>query len=95
MKLIITGKLFALMFLLSACQVTTFSKITEGVRTAVTYEDSSKKKVVTKTIEMLDARTGKWFEAERKADGTYTLTPAGLSARQNYLANEESGSGGY
>ena len=95
MKLILASKLISLMFILSACQVTTFSNITDGVRTAVTYENSSKKRVVTKTIEMLDARTGEWFEAERRADGTYTFTSRGQAAKRQLIANEESASGGF
>ena len=83
------------MLILSACQVTTFSNITGGTRTAVTYENSRKKKVVAKKIEMLDARTGEWFEAERIAGGTCALIPRGQADRQEFIANEESGSGGY
>ena len=85
----------SLIFILPACQVTTFSNITDGVRTAVTYENSSKKRVVAKTIEMFDTRTGEWFEAERRADGTYTLTPRGKAVKRQFIASEESASGGY
>ena len=95
MKLILASKLMSLIFILTACQVTTFNNITDGVRTAVTYENSSKKKVVSKTIEMLDARTGEWFEAKRRADGTYTLTSRGQADKRLFIANEESASGGY
>ena len=95
MKLIMTDKLIMLMLVLSACQVTTFSNISDGVREAITYEDSSKKRVVSRTTEMLDARTGKWFEAKRIANGKYILTLSGKAARREMLANEASASGGY
>ncbi|MBN06947.1 MAG: hypothetical protein CMM45_03845 [Rhodospirillaceae bacterium] len=95
MKLILASKLMALIFILPACQVTTFSNITDGVRTAVTYENSSKKRVVSKTIEMFDALTGQWFEAERGVDGTYAFTSRGQAVKRQLIANEERASGGY
>ena len=95
MKLILASKLMALIFILPACQVTTFSNVTDGVRTAVTYENSSKKRVVSKTIEMFDAPTGQWFEAERRVDGTYNFTSRGQADKRLFIANEESASGGY
>ena len=95
MKLILASKLMSLIFILTACQVPTFSNITDGIQTAITYENSSKKRVVSKTIEMLDARTGEWFEAERTVDGTYTFTSRGQAYKRLFIVNEESASGGY
>ncbi len=95
MKRITISELSLLMFVLSACQATTFTHITDGVRTATTYDNSSKNKVVVQTIEMLDGPTGKWFEAEKLADGTFVLTQRGQAARTEFMANEESASGGY
>ena len=95
MKLILASKLISLIFILSGCQVTSYSNVTDGVRTAITYESSGKKRVVAETFEMLDASTGEWFEAEKRVDGTYTFTPRGRAARRGFIANEESSSGGY
>ena len=95
MKSVLASSLVGLMFALSACQVTTYTNITDGVRTAITYENSDKERVIAKTTEIRDESTGKWFEAERLDNGTYIFSPRGQRARREYLANENSSSYGY
>ena len=95
MRAILANTLVLSIFVLSACQVTTYTDTLDGVRTAVTYEDSSKRRVLVKKFEKFDAITGEWFEAEKLVDGRYVLTKSGQSARKAFIANEETSSGGY
>ena len=68
-----------------------------GVRTAITYEDDTKTKVIGTRTEMEVQQLG-WFEAEKTTDGTYKLTTKGKSdkstAESMAAGGDDSGGGG-
>ena len=80
---------------LSGCQTTVFEGLAPGVRTATTYEDSTKTKVIGTRTEMEVQQLG-WFEAEKTTDGTYKLTTKGKSDKstaESMAAGGDSGGG--
>ena len=81
---------------LSGCETTVYEALAPGVRTATTYEDSAKTKVIGTRTEMEVPLLG-WFEAEKTTDGTYKLTTKGKSDKstaESMAAGGDSDSGG-
>ena len=83
---------------LSGCETIVYETLAPGVRTATTYEDDTKTKVIGTRIEMEVQHLG-WFEAEKTTDGTYKLTTKGKSDKSTAesMANDsgdDSGGGG-
>ena len=82
---------------LSGCQTIGYETLAPGVRTATTYEDDTKSKVIGTRTEMEVQQLG-WFEAEKTTDGTYKLTTKGKSdwstAERNAAGDNDSGGGG-
>ena len=92
----ISGVLLCLA-VLSGCQTIGYETLAPGVRTATTYEDDTKTKVIGTRTEMEVQQLG-WFEAEKTTDGTYKLTTKGKSdwstAERNAAGDNDSGGGG-
>ena len=93
----ISGVLLCLA-VLSGCETKTmvYEALAPGVRTATTYEDSAKTKVIGTRTEMEVQQLG-WFEAEKTTDGTYKLTTKGKSDKstaESMAAGDDSGGGG-
>ena len=92
----ISGVLLCLA-VLSGCQTIGYETLAPGVRTATTYEDDTKTKVIGTRTEMEVQQLG-WFEAEKTTDGTYKLTTKGKSdwstAERNVAGDDGSGGGG-
>ena len=90
----ISGVLLCLA-VLSGCEtmVYEYEALAPGVRTATTYEDSAKTKVIGTRTEMEVPLLG-WFEAEKTTDGTYKLTTKGKSDKSTAESNAAGGGGG-
>ena len=92
----ISGVLLCLA-VLSGCESVVYEALAPGVRTATTYEDSAKTKVIGTRTEMEVQQLG-WFEAEKTTDGTYKLTTKGKSdkstAESMAAGDDDSGGGG-
>ena len=92
----ISGVLLCLA-VLSGCETMVYEALAPGVRTATTYEDSTKTKVIGTRTEMEVQQLG-WFEAEKTTDGTYKLTTKGKSDKSTAegmaAGDDDSGGGG-